>query len=261
MIRFEKYQGTGNDFIFVYDQPNNPNQCAIKLCDRHFGIGADGLMFAQASEIADIKMQYYNSDGSYATMCGNGLRCFVRFVTNNHIINKSEFMVETDAGLIPVSVEDDMIQIRLNRERSDLTNRESLLPLIDYIPIELDNTLIYGVFLGTLHGVVFVENFDQIDELGPQLTEHPNFPDSININFVKIMSRTNIEVRTHERGAGWTLSCGTGVCASVVLAHALHRANAEVTVNTLGGQLHVRCADEGIYLSGPAKWIARGETV
>lgn len=260
MIRFEKYHGTGNDFIFVYDRPNNPSQCALKLCDRHFGIGADGLMFAQTSEIADIKMLYYNSDGSHATMCGNGLRCFARFVTNNHIINHSKFSVETDAGIIPVNVENDVIQIRLNRERSVLTNRESQLPLVDYIPIVLENILIYGVFIGTLHGIVFVENFDQIDELGPKLTSHPNFPESININFVRIITESNIEVRTHERGAGWTLSCGTGVCASVVVAHALHKVNAEVVVDTLGGQLTVRCAENGIDLSGPAKWIARGET-
>lgn len=260
MIRFEKYHGTGNDFIFVYDLPINPSQCAIELCDRHFGIGADGLMFAQSSEIADIKMIYYNSDGSHATMCGNGLRCFVRFVTNNQIVNKTEFVVETDAGLIPVKVDGDTIELRLNRERNTLTDTESRIQIHNYIPIELEYTLIYGVFLGTLHGVVFVENFDQIDELGPRLTSHPNFPQLININFVRIINPNTIEVRTHERGAGWTLSCGTGVSASAVISHALGKTNKNANVHNLGGELSVRCEEDGIYLKGPAKWIARGET-
>jgi diaminopimelate epimerase len=260
MIRFEKYHGTGNDFIFVYDQPANPTECAIRLCDRHFGIGADGLMFAQSSAIADIKMRYYNSDGSHATMCGNGLRCFVRFVTNNNLVNKTEFVVETDAGLIPVKIDDHVIQLRLNRERTELTQNESRLPMVDYTPIELEHTLIYGVFIGTLHGVVFVENFDHIEELGPALTNHPNFPQSININFVRVLDRNRMEVRTHERGAGWTLSCGTGVCASVIVAHALNKVNNNVIIDVLGGQLNVRCEVDGIYLSGPAQWIARGET-
>lgn len=260
MIRFEKYHGTGNDFIFVYDQPENPSQSAIKLCDRHFGIGADGLMFAQTSEIADIKMSYYNSDGTHATMCGNGLRCFVRFVTNNNIINKTEFVVETDAGLIPVKVQEDGIELRLNRERNTLTEDESKLPLHNYIPIELEHTLIYGVFIGTLHGVVFVDNFNQIDKIGPRLTSNPNFPQLININFVQVINNTLIEVRTHERGAGWTLSCGTGVCASTVISYALGKTRKSVSVQTLGGELNVRCEEDGIYLKGPAKWIARGET-
>lgn len=261
MIRFEKYHGTGNDFIFVYDQTDNPSQCAIKLCERHFGIGADGLMFAQKSSIADIKMNYFNSDGSHATMCGNGLRCFARFVSNNHIVNKTEFVVETDAGLIPVKIDNNKVEIRLNRERNTLTDAESRIPMHDYIPIELDQTRVYGVFLGTLHGIVFVENYDQIEELGPILTSHANFPQLININFVRVINHNLIEVRTHERGAGWTLSCGTGVCASTVISYALGKTSNEVNVQTLGGELNVRCEDDGIYLSGPATWIARGETV
>lgn len=261
MIRFEKYHGTGNDFIFVYDQPDNPSECAIKLCDRHYGIGADGLMYASPSTLADIKMSYYNADGSHATMCGNGLRCFARFVTNNQIVLKNEFIVETDAGLIPVNVQDNEVSILLNRERSTLTSNESIEPLIDYKPIKIEDTLIYGVFVGTLHGIVFVEDYTNINDLGPKLTYHPNFLHAININFVRIINHTEIEVRTHERGAGWTLSCGTGVCASVVVSNAHNLVNKDVFVKVPGGALNVSLKQNGIQLSGPAEWIMKGETL
>jgi diaminopimelate epimerase len=260
MIQFEKYHGTGNDFIFVYETPSNPSELAKRICDRHFGIGADGLMFANESKSADIKMTYYNSDGTHATMCGNGLRCFTRFVLNNHILDKQSFAVETDAGLIPVQFENDTVTILLNHARTTLTLDESVLPLNDYKPILLENHLVYGVFVGTLHAVVFVSDFENISELGSQLTSHSNFPQEINVNFVKVLDKNHIEVRTHERGAGWTLSCGTGVCASVVVAHALNQINQTVNIKVDGGSLDVELLSQGIQLSGPAEWIAKGET-
>jgi len=260
MIQFEKYHGTGNDFIFVYETPENPSELAKQICDRHFGIGADGLMFASESKSADINMTYYNSDGTHATMCGNGLRCFTRFVVNNHILDKQSFTVETDAGLIPVQFENDTVTILLNHARSTLTQDESVLPINDYKPILLENHLVYGVFVGTLHAVVFVSDFENISECGPQLTSHSNFPQEINVNFVKVIDKNHIEVRTHERGAGWTLSCGTGVCASVVVAHALNQVSQTVNITVDGGSLDVELISQGIQLSGPAEWIAKGET-
>jgi diaminopimelate epimerase len=260
MIQFEKYHGTGNDFIFVYESPSNPSELAKRICDRHFGIGADGLMFASESESADIKMTYYNSDGTHATMCGNGLRCFTRFVINNRLLDKQSFIVETDAGLIPVQWDEDAVTILLNHARSTFTPDESVLPLNDFKPITCENNLVYGVYVGTLHAVVFVSDFETISELGPRLTTHPNFPNEINLNFVKIVDNKHIEVRTHERGAGWTLSCGTGVCASVVVAYALNKVNETVNIKVDGGRLNVKLSSQGIQLKGPAEWIAKGET-
>lgn len=260
MIHFEKYHGTGNDFIFVKDVQEDLSVLAKRLCHRHFGIGADGLMIASPSEVADIKMTYYNSDGSHATMCGNGLRCFSQYVKDNNLVNKDHFLVETDAGILPVSIENDGVRIQLDRERRNLINTESLIPMIDLKPIEIDGIEMIGLFLGTLHAIVFVQDFETIEILGPKLTTHSNFPSQINVNFVRVIDKNHIEVRTHERGAGWTLSCGTGVSASGVVTYVLGLSESMVHVKTLGGNLVVKCLDNGIELKGPAEWIARGET-
>ena len=260
MIQFEKYHGTGNDFIFVRDVNEDLSVLAKRLCHRHFGIGADGLMIASPSDVADIKMTYYNSDGSHATMCGNGLRCFSQYVKDNQCVNKNHFLVETDAGILPVTIEEDGVRIRLNRERRNLFNSESLIPMLDLKPIKINEIEMIGLFLGTLHAVVLVQDFDDIELLGPQLTKDINFPNEINVNFVRVIDKNHIEVRTHERGAGWTLSCGTGVSASGVVTYALGLSESKVHVKTLGGELVVQCLEDGIELKGPAEWIARGET-
>lgn len=257
-MRSAKYHGCGNDFILVKSKPSHPESFAKEVCDRHFGIGADGLMWVEKSHHADIKMKYLNSDGSPAKMCGNGLRCFTRFVLDEKIINKHQFLVETDAGDIEVTYDDESkwIELGLMLPRS-LNDTETLCPgdLIkwNYENISCD---IHTLHLGTLHAVVFVENFDHIDILGPMITSDACFPQDINVNFVKIHTAEKMEVRTHERGAGWTLACGTGISASAYVAIKNKLVNNEVSVIAPGGQCHVYLSDKKVNLSGPAVKIA-----
>ncbi len=253
MIPFEKYHGTGNDFILIPPQPQDARQLARKLCDRHFGIGADGLMIPHPSDIADIRMEYINRDGTPAPMCGNGLRCFVKYCLAHGLLPKGPVTVETLAGIIDVNAQDDIISLNLNKPQFELSeelviNNESVI--IEGIPM-------HTVFLGTLHAIVITDETMDIHRLGEKLSYHPRFPQAINLNFVEVIDRTAIKVKTHERGAGWTLSCGTGSAASAVITHRLNLTDANVTVKVEGGQLNVHIGED-VILSGPAVKIAAG---
>lgn len=253
MIRFEKYHGTGNDFILIEPQLQDSSLLAKRLCDRHFGIGADGIMIPHPSDIADIKMEYLNSDGSPAPMCGNGLRCFVRYCLNHGLLAKGPLTVETMAGIIDVDAQDDAISLNLGLPMLDLDNEY----VIDNHEVIIEGLTLHTLFLGTLHAVIIVDEIIDIQSLGEKLSYHPRFPQAINVNFVNILDRKTIRVTTHERGAGWTLSCGTGSAASAFMTHLLDLTEDEVTVIVSGGKLHVNCKDD-VILTGPAVKIASG---
>lgn len=253
MIKFEKYHGTGNDFILVQPQSVDSRLLAQRLCDRHFGIGADGIMIPYPSEVADIKMEYYNSDGTPAPMCGNGLRCFVRYCINHGILQKGPVTVETLAGIMDVDAQNELISLNLGQPLLDLDSEY----VIDHDEVIIDGLTLHTLFLGTLHAVVIVDELQDIQPLGNKLSYHPRFPQAINVNFVKVMDRKTIKVTTHERGAGWTLSCGTGSAASAYITNLLDLTDDEVTVLMPGGELSVSCQDD-VILSGPAIKIASG---
>lgn len=253
MIKFEKYHGTGNDFILIQPQPMDSGAVARILCDRHFGIGADGIMIPHPSSVADIRMEYVNSDGTPAPMCGNGLRCFVRYCLNHGILQKGPVTVETLAGIIDVEVQDEEISLNLGQPLLDLSAEH----VIDNHEVTIDGLKLHTLFLGTLHAIAIVEELTDIRLLGEKLSYHPRFPQAINVNFVEIIDRKTIKVKTHERGAGWTLSCGTGSAASAYMTHLLGLCEAEVTVIVTGGTLHVSCKDD-VILRGPAVKIASG---
>ena len=257
-MRCSKYHGCGNDFILLNTKPEHPESFAKTVCDRHFGIGADGVMWVESSSHADVKMKYLNSDGSIAKMCGNGLRCFTRFVLDEKILTQTSFLVETDAGDIQVHFDEKSkwIELELMLPRS-LNDTETLCPgdLIkwNYENINLD---IHTLHLGTLHAVVFVDNYDKIEFLGPIITSDACFPQDINVNFVKVHDRDKLEVRTHERGAGWTLACGTGISASAYVAITQNLVNEDVSVLAPGGTCKVHKTNQHVHLSGPAVKIA-----
>ena len=259
MRSFSKYHGTGNDFIFVQGPVENPLELARKLCDRHFGIGADGLMYASPSDCADIRMHYFNSDGSEARMCGNGLRCFVRYLLDEGIIEKESFIVETAAGLIPVEAHGDHIVLDLPVNRLKLDESELTRTLDASGSVNVDGVSVYPLFMGTQHAVVFADPEMDIKVLGPQLTKHEIFPQDINVNFVEVLDQNSLKVITHERGAGWTLSCGTGVCASAWIAHHTQQTDSTMQVFVPGGALSVKIFEDFVRLSGPAVLIAKGE--
>lgn len=253
MIRFEKYHGTGNDFILIQPQPLDSSLLAKRLCDRHFGIGADGIMIPHPSEIADIKMEYINSDGTPAPMCGNGLRCFVRYCLNHGLLAKGPLTVETMAGVIDVEAQDEAISLNLGRPILDLDSDY----VIDNHEVIIEGITLHTLFLGTLHAVIIVDDTIDIHSFGEKLSYHPRFPQAINVNFVKVIDRETIRVTTNERGAGWTLSCGTGSAASAYVTRLLDLTEDEVTVFVAGGELRVDCKED-VILTGPAIKIASG---
>ena len=259
MRTFWKYQATGNDFIFTNTIPNNPSRLAQRMCDRHFGIGADGFMYAEASAVADVKMHYYNSDGSRAKMCGNGLRCFVRFLDDLGQVSQSSIAVETDAGVIRVEFDAEHVHLYLPFEDQVFSVDEVRLPVAANQPLKLEGLEVYVAKLGTLHAMVMGDHPHQQATIGPMITHHDVFPDGINTNFVSVRSPHRVQVATHERGAGWTLSCGTGVAASVMQAFRLGLVHAQVDVDVPGGQLRVELLDHHIKLSGPAQKVAEGQ--
>jgi diaminopimelate epimerase len=253
MIRFEKYHGTGNDFILIEPQSIDSSIIAKRLCDRHFGIGADGIMIPYPSKVADIKMEYFNSDGSPAPMCGNGLRCFVRYCLNHGVLQKGPVTVETLAGIIDVNAQDELISLNLGQPLLDLDSDY----VIDNDEVIIDELKLHTLFLGTLHAIVIVDESMNFRNLGEKLSYHPRFPQAINVNFVQVVDRNTIKVTTHERGAGWTLSCGTGSAASAFMTNLLDLTDDEVTVLVPGGELSVYC-NEDVILTGPAIKIASG---
>ena len=262
-MTFDKYHSTGNDFLITTGPIEHASNIAIYVCDRHFGIGADGILIAIPSENYDIKMVYYNSDGTEAPMCGNGLRAFTHYVYKEKLVSKTSFIVETLAGPLETHIHKDFdISIHLGAPILTLnyphvsSTQETFKP----VHIDLDKTTykVYTLFLGTLHGIVFVDDFDHdiVHLVGEKLCHHQTFPKYININFVKVIDETHIEVQTYERGAGPTLSCGTGVSASAFVTSKLNLTNALVNVHVLGGDLAVEVNDHDVILKGPTKHVA-----
>lgn len=262
-MKFEKYHGTGNDFIMIDFVPTDPSKLAKKICDRHFGIGADGLIYPEPSKIADIKFNYFNSDGSIAPMCGNGMRCFVKYVLDQKMMDKHQFDVETLAGIIKVSyqVETQEVKINLGLPEYDLGLPHVSEPIMhmEEQALLLDEGMVYfyTINLGTLHTIVYVDDYDQVKTIGPALSNHPFFPRLTNVNFVHVKNHHQQEVNTFERGAGWTLSCGTGVAASAFVSFKLGKTSSKVDTIVPGGKLKVYVERE-IYLEGPATKIASG---
>ena len=250
-MKFRKYHGTGNDFLILDSVPTSEK--IKQLCDRHFGIGADGILVASPSTKATIMMNYYNADGSVAKMCGNGLRCFVRYLHDEQLVDKNSFIVETLAGLVPVSVIGEDISIDLG-EITFGFHAANITPMA----LAIEGVTVYPSTLTTSHAIVF-ESVNE-EELGPKITSAPVFSDGVNTSFVQVQGPSELFVRTHERGSGWTLSCGTGVAASAATAVQLGKVKSPVQVRVPGGALTVR-VDSTVILQGPAVKVAEGEVV
>ena len=274
-MKFYKMQGAGNDFVFVEDFNNEINdECslAVKLCDRHYGIGADGLVIVRKSQVAEAKMIIINADGSRANMCGNAIRCFGKYVFEHNIVNKTEFSVETGDGakIIEVLLEDEKIKY-VKVYMGKPSYRAEDIPLShgeDFIDSEITcNGKTYKattVLVGVPHTIIF-ENTDEyvVNEDGPSLEKHSLFTEGSNINFVKIIDDTHIRVNTWERGAGATLACGTGCSASVVVAKKLGLVNKEkeIYVKAPGGELIIEVNGDDVYMKGPAEVVFEGNTL
>lgn len=263
MLKFEKHHGTGNDFIIVeYYDGVNPSKLAQKMCDRHFGIGADGLMCVEPSEIAAVKMGFFNADGSIAPMCGNGIRCFAKYVYDHKIVSEPQFNVETLAGIMKVDLHTDEHQntsVTINMGTPNFENAFGEPNIVvDDVSFQL-NTLV----MGTLHAVIFVESLETFDveKYGKAIESHPLFPHRINVNFVEVVDPQTIKVSTYERGVGRTLSCGTGSAASAVVSNHNGFTHAKIKVIVPGGELIIDDTENGVFMTGPAVRICSGEYI
>ncbi len=273
-INFKKMHGAGNDFVVIkyedFPFEESFNDVAKKVCHRHFGIGADGLLIVNRSDIADFRMQYYNSDGSLAAMCGNGVRCFSKFVYDEGLTDKKVFTVETLAGVkeISLTTEDGLAQyVKVNMGK--ITYDSDKIPVIttgsDFInqtiKINEKEFIATTVLMGVPHTVIFTEklDIDEVKNYGFLIEKHHIFPNNTNVNFAKIIDKGNIEVRTWERGAGYTLACGTGVTSVAGVANKLGLVNKDVNVNVEGGNIKVEIKeDESLFMNGPAENICSG---
>lgn len=276
-IYFTKMQGIGNDYIYINcftEQIINPNELAIKISNRHFGVGSDGVVLILPSDIADIRMRMFNSDGSEAEMCGNASRCVAKFAYDNQLVNKNEFTLETGAGLkkIKLLINDgeitgatvDMGKPILKPELIPVAICEGQPKCQDYkIRIDNQDYKITAVSMGNPHAVVFMENINGLNltEIGPKFENYAAFPKRINTEFVEIVSRHKIKMRVWERGAGETLACGTGACAAAVASCLNGLTDRELEVELLGGILHIHWNENNdhIYMSGPAETVFTGE--
>lgn len=275
-MKFTKMQGAGNDYVYVdcfQEQVENPQQLAIKVSNRNFGIGSDGLILIMPSDKADVRMRMFNSDGSESEMCGNGIRCVAKYAFDHGIVNKTEITAETGAGILTLKLvpgSDGKIEkVRVNMGLPRLTRGEipmtgdAALKVISEPLTILDRTFkITCASMGNPHCVIFVEDVENfpVATYGPLIENHEMFPRRTNVEFVEVISRTEVRQRTWERGAGETLACGTGSSA-VTAACVLNGLTEKKILNHLsGGDLEMEWADDGsIYMTGPAVEVFSGE--
>ena len=278
-MKFTKMEGLGNDYVYINcfkEKVENPSALSIKISDRHFGIGSDGLILIKPSKIADFTMEMYNADGSQSEMCGNGIRCVGKYVYDYGLTDKENITVETLAGIkyLKLFVKDGKVEKVTVNMGAPILDPEiipvnvsglsgDLKQIVDY-PIVVDGKEYRTtcVSMGNPHSVVFVDDTDSfpLEEIGPLFENNEFFPKRVNAEFVQIVNKSYAKMRVWERGSGETLACGTGTCASVVAAILNGLTEDEVTVKLLGGELIIRWDREEnvVYMTGPAKVVFDG---
>lgn len=274
-MQFSKVHGQGNDFVIVNgfkETIKNYSEMAIEICDRHYGIGADGLVIILPSDKADFRMRIFNSDGSEAEMCGNVTRCVARYVYEYGLTQKKKITLETLAGIIVpelVFKENKIITVRVDMGEPRL--KRSLIPMAGdpeeiavNVPIVLPEHTYYVtcVSMGNPHCVIFVEDLTNIDLalIGCKIENHSLFPKKTNVEFVEVISETELKMRVWERGAGITLACGTGASAVTVAGVLNEKTARKVLIHLDGGDLEVEWnQDNHVYMSGPGVEVFRGE--
>lgn len=276
MIKFTKMQGLGNDYVYIdctnRQQITNEAQMAKLVSDRHLGIGSDGMILICRSNVADFKMKMFNSDGSEAEMCGNGIRCLGKFVYDKGLTRKKEIQVETLAGIKKLKLnirENKVMEVEVDMGEPILeANRIPVLEAKDPVRnllVKAENREFYltCVSMGNPHGVIIVKDLKCFDvqRYGRILENLQIFPQRANIEFIQRVDRKKIKMRVWERGAGETLACGTGACAAVVACSLNNYIDREATVELLGGKLKVKwdCNNNHVYMTGTAETVFEGE--
>ncbi len=282
-LEFTKMHGCGNDYIYIncFKQDiNDIKDLAIKLSDRHFGIGADGVICLYPSKIADGRMVMYNADGSEGNMCGNGVRCIAKFLYNSMQLerNKSHISIETKSGVkVLTPFYEDSEITKLTVDMGEPMFEPSLIPIdtsliegehkneIINFPLDIDGKQYKAscVSMGNPHCVVLSNNIDEIDieKIGPKFENNNLFPDRINTEFVEIIDKNKVKMRVWERGSGETLACGTGACAVCVTLCklGLHEVNENITVQLRGGNLNICYTGQTVFMTGDAVTVYKGK--
>lgn len=274
-MKFTKMQGLGNDYIYVdcmKENVENPVETAIKVSDRHFGVGSDGLILVKTSDIADYRMEIYNADGSMAEMCGNGVRCVGKFLYDNGYVTSDTVSVETGAGvkLLRLIIKDgECVGARVDMGEPVLTS--SKIPVRWNADAMIDEEIKVGgktynvtcVSMGNPHAVVFTDDIEtlKLEVIGSMFEHHSLFPARINTEFVKVIDKNTVNMRVWERGSGETMACGTGACAVVVAAVLNKLCEREVKVILRGGELKIQWdrTSNRVFMEGPAATVCKGE--
>ena len=274
-MKFTKMHGIGNDYVYVNcfkETVEHPSEMAIKVSDRHFGIGSDGLILIKPSEVADGKMEMYNADGSQGAMCGNGIRCVAKYMYDYGITDKTSISVETKSGIkyLDLTIKDgkvDTVKVNMGTpilKAVDIPVRSEKEQVIDE-PVMVDGKEweITCVSMGNPHAITYIDDVKnlEIEKIGPKFENHEIFPDRVNTEFVRVIDRNTVEMRVWERGSGETLACGTGACAVAVSSILNGLTEEEVTVKLLGGDLKIFWdrTENKVYMTGSATTVFDGE--
>lgn len=275
-MKFTKMQGIGNDYVYVncFDETvADPERVSEIISDRHFGIGADGLVLIMPSDKADFRMRMFNADGSEGNMCGNATRCIGKFVYDNHLTDKTNITLETRSGikkltLYPENGKVKTVLVDMGKavlKPADIPMNVSGDTFINK-PITVDGKEVFitAVSMGNPHAVTYVDDVDslELEKIGPSFENHPLFPERVNTEFIKILDESTMQMRVWERGSGETWACGTGACAataaSVLNGYFPH--DKEITVKLRGGDLFITYKSDGtVLMRGPAETVFTGE--
>ncbi len=274
-MKFTKMHGIGNDYVYVNcfkETVENPSEVAIKVSDRHFGIGSDGLILIKPSDVADGKMEMYNADGSQGAMCGNGIRCVAKYMYDYGITDKTSISVETKSGIkyLDLTLKDgkvDTVKVNMGTpilKAADIPVCSDKEQVIDE-PVMVDGKewKITCVSMGNPHAITYIDDVKglEIEKIGPKFENHEIFPDRVNTEFVHVIDRHTVEMRVWERGSGETLACGTGACAVAVSSILNGLTEEEVTVKLLGGDLKIFWdrTENKVFMTGSATTVFDGE--
>ncbi|MBP3870728.1 MAG: diaminopimelate epimerase [Faecalicoccus sp.] len=260
-MHFTKMHGLGNDYLYVYGEvPDNIVELSQSLSDRHFGAGSDGMIYISPSPIADFKMRIFNADGSEAKMCGNGIRCVGKYVFDKGYTDKKQLKIETLSGIKKLDMTSCRGKIKSVAVDMGKAQVEGDLKL------KVDGQSVVGtsVSVGNPHFVVFVEDIEKVplETLGPKIEKHGAFPDGVNVEFIEVISDTELRMRVWERGSGITLACGTGACASTAAALSKRYCSFNTSISVIldGGTLKISIDEKyNVTMSGPAKSVYEGE--
>ena len=275
-IRFTKMHGCGNDYVYINGSSEKINkedkpEFVKKVSDRHFGIGSDGVIFINPSDIADFEMEMFNADGTRAEMCGNGIRSVAKYVYDRHLTDKEEMTIESMGKVKYITVFPENGKAKLIKvDMGEPILKASDIPVVSNEEKVIDELIFVDdkeyrmtcVSMGNPHAVVLLDpDTLKIEEIGPKFENHVRFPERINTEFIKIIDRKNVKMRVWERGTGETLACGTGCCATTVACILNNLTDSEITVHVRGGDINVKWDKETnhVFMTGPAEFVFDGE--